>query len=133
MNYFAYFLIVVGALLFASIGYDEYRGITAAPSGDTSIGVLPDTIIKNSNPEEFHNAIVCHCYFAFGFLSLGILMLIIDKCMDKSDPMSPDFSGNKALDDLAKAMKEVEERQKYHKNPPDKSPEKTAIKPSTLQ
>jgi hypothetical protein len=35
--------------------------------------------------------------------------------MDKSDIESPDFAGNKALDDWAKAMKEVEERQKVHK------------------
>jgi hypothetical protein len=114
MNILAYFLIVLGVLQFASIGYDEYRGVTSSPS-DGSPTVLPATIHKQSEPENFHNAIVCHSYYAFAPLLLGVLMLVVDKRMDKSDPESPDFAGNKALDDWAKSMKEVEERQKVHK------------------
>jgi len=109
MNILAYFLIVIGGLYFTVIGYDEYRGVTESPSD------LPGIIHKQSEPENFHNAIVCHSYYASAFLVLGILMIIVDKRMDKSDPESPDFAGNKALDDWAKAMKEVEERQKVHK------------------
>jgi hypothetical protein len=113
MNVLAYLLIIAGALQFASIGYDEYRGATQAPS-DGSAMILPGLIQKQSEPEIFHNAIVCHCYYASAFLFLGILMLVIGKRMDKSDPESPDFAGNKALDDWAKAMKEAEERRKVH-------------------
>jgi hypothetical protein len=114
MNILAYLFVIVGALQFAWIGYDEYRGATQAPS-DGSGMILPGLIHKQSEPEIFHNAIVCHSYYASAFLFLGILMLVVDKSMDKSDIESPDFAGNKALDDWAKAMKEVEERQKVHK------------------
>lgn len=109
MNILAYFLIVVGILLFGSIGYDELRGVTSSPT-DT-----PGDISKQGEPENFHNAIVCHCYYAGAFLFLGILMLVIDKSVDKSDPESPDFAGNKALDDWARAMKEEEDRRKISK------------------
>jgi hypothetical protein len=109
MNILAYFLIVVGALCFAVVGYDEYRGVTESPSE------MPGDIHKQSEPENFHNAIVCHSYYASAFLFLGILMLVVDKSMDKSDPESPDFAGNKALDDWAKTLKEVEEGQKVQK------------------
>ncbi|MCX6895554.1 MAG: hypothetical protein NTZ16_08690 [Verrucomicrobia bacterium] len=114
MNVFAYFLIIAGALQFASIGYDEYRGVTRAPMY-SRFGILPGGISKKAEPEKFHNAIVCHCYNASAFLFLGILIVVVGKRMDKSDPMSPDFAGNKALDDWAKAMKEEEERRKVHK------------------
>jgi hypothetical protein len=111
MNILAYFLIGLGVLQFASIGYDECRGVTSSPS-DGSATVLPATIQKQSEPDQFHNAIVCHCYYAFTTLMFGILMLVVEKRMDKSDPTSPDFAGNKALDDWAIAMKKTEEIQK---------------------
>lgn len=114
MNILAYFLIVIGALQFAAIGYDEYCGVTSAPS-DGSPTVLPGVIQKQSEPENFHNAIVCHSYYAFAPLFLGFLMLVVDKCMDKSDPESPDFAGNKALDDWGKAMQEEDERRRIHR------------------
>ena len=109
MNILAYFLIVIGVLYFAVIGYDEYRGITESPSN------MPGDVHKQSAPENFHNAIVCHSYYASAFLFLGILMLVIDKSMDKSDPESPDFAGNNALDDWGKTMQEEEERRRIHK------------------
>jgi hypothetical protein len=114
MNVLAYFLIIVGALQFASIEYDEYRGVTREPS-NSRVGILPGGISKRSEPENFHNAIICHCYYATAFLFLGILMVVVDKSMDKSDPESPDFAGNHALDDWGKAMQAEEERRKIHK------------------
>jgi hypothetical protein len=109
MNILAYFLIVIGAFYFADIGYDEYRGVTESPSD------MPGAINKQGEPETFHNAIVCHGYYASAFLFLGILMLVIDRSIDKSDPDSPDFAGNKALDDWGKAMQDEEERRRIHK------------------
>ncbi len=109
MKWLAYFLIVLGTLQFASIGYDEYRGVTHAPFS-LRAGILFGIIHKQSQPEEFHNAIVCHCYYAFAYLLLGVLMVIVDKRMDKSDIESPDYAGNKALDDWGKAMDEEAKR-----------------------
>jgi hypothetical protein len=103
MKILAYFLILLGTLQFASIGYGEYRGVTRAPYSRRA-GILPSTIHKQSQPEAFHSAMVCHCYYASAFLFLGILMVVVDKRMDKSDIESPDFAGNKALDDWGKAM-----------------------------
>ena len=109
MNWLAYFLIVLGTLQFASIGHDEYRGVTRAPRSFRA-GILPAVIHKQSQPEEFHNAIACHCYYAFASLLLGVLMVIVDKRMDKSDIESPDYAANKALDDWGKAMDEEAKR-----------------------
>ena len=114
MNVLASFLIVVGALQFASIGYDEYRGVTRAPA-NSRVGISPGKISKESGPENFHNAIVCHTYYAFTTLFFGILMLVVGKRMDKSDIESPDFAGSKALDDWGKAMQAEEEQRKVHK------------------
>ena len=40
MKWLAYFLVVFGTLQFASIGYDEYRGVTHAPYSRMA-GILP--------------------------------------------------------------------------------------------
>jgi hypothetical protein len=114
MKWIAYFLVVLGILRFAFIGYDAYRGVTHAPFSPRA-GISPGVIHKQSEPENFHNAIVCHTYYASAFLLLGVLMVVVGKRMDKSDPMSPDFAGNPALDDWAGAMKEEEERRKITK------------------
>jgi hypothetical protein len=89
--------------------------VTAKAPSDGSAMILPGLVQKRSEPENFNNAIVCHSYYASAFLFLGILMLVVDKSMDKNDPESPDFAGNKALDDWANTMKEMEERQRVHK------------------
>jgi hypothetical protein len=65
--------------------------------------------------ENFHNAVVCHSYYAFAPLMPGVFMLVAGKRMDKSDPMSPDFAGNQALDDWENAMKKTEELEKINK------------------
>ena len=111
MKFLAYFLILVGALQFASLGYDESRGATHAPISRKT-GILPGTIHRQSEPENFRNAVACYCYYASAFLLLGIVMMAVGWRMDKSDPLSPDFAGNAALDDWAKAMNEEEERRK---------------------
>ncbi len=109
MNWLAYFLVVLGTLQFASIGYDEYRGVTRAPA-NSRVGISPGKISKAGQPENFHNAIVCHTYYAFTPLLLGLLILVVGKRMDKSDIESPDYAGNKALDDWGKAMDEEAKR-----------------------
>lgn len=114
MKILAYLLIVLGSIQLAIIGYDELRGVTSSP-GDGSPTVLPGDIHKQSDPEGFHNAIVCHSYYALAPLFLGILMVVVEKRMDKSDPESPDFAGNKALDDWSRAMDAEEKRRRLVK------------------
>jgi hypothetical protein len=97
--------------MFASAGYDEYRGITHIQAPRS----LPEIVIKTSNPEEFHNAMTYHWSYALIVLSAGIITYSVGASFEKSDPFSPDFAGNKALDDWTDAMKKEEEQRKHPK------------------
>jgi hypothetical protein len=43
----------------------------------------------------------------------GGILYLIDKGQAKSDPMSPEYAGNKALDDWGDAMKKEEEQRRH--------------------
>jgi hypothetical protein len=109
MRIFSYLLLLVSVLMFASAGYDEYRGITRIQVGRG----LPETILKKSNLEQFHNAMTYHWAYAIVVLIAGILVYTINRGMERADPLSPDFAGNKALDDWSDAMKKEEEQRKH--------------------
>ncbi|MES1180342.1 MAG: hypothetical protein ABUL66_00610 [Verrucomicrobiota bacterium] len=114
MRIFAYSMIIVGLLLFVEAGCDEYRGKTAAPS-NSSVGALPGTVTKAGHPEEFRNAMKYHWFFTYMIVMAGVITYLIDKGEEKSDPLSPEYAGNKALDDWGEAMKKEEERRKPKK------------------
>jgi hypothetical protein len=97
--------------MFASAGYDEYRGITHIQAPKS----LPEIVTKTSNPEEFHNAMTYHWSYALIVLIAGIITYSVGSGFEKSDPFSPDFAGNKALDDWTVAMKKEEEQRKHPK------------------
>ncbi|HVU26539.1 MAG TPA: hypothetical protein VHG71_02245 [Verrucomicrobiae bacterium] len=111
MRIFSYLLFLVSVLMFASAGYDEHRGVTHIRVGRS----LPEVITKTSNPEDFHNAMVYHWFYAFMVLVAGIVAYMIDRGLEKTDPFSPDFAGNKALDDWGDTMKKEEEQRKHPK------------------
>jgi hypothetical protein len=93
MRIASYFLMVFGILLMASVGYDEYRGITHAPSSRYSrYSHYP--ISKQAKPEEFHNAIVVHLTRSFLLLLAGVIMFMIDRGQEKVDPLAPDTDEN---------------------------------------
>ncbi len=48
-------------------------------------------------------------------LIAGIIAYTIDRGQEKADPFSPDFAGNKALDEWSDAMKKEEEQRKHPK------------------
>jgi hypothetical protein len=84
-----------GLLLLASAGYDQYRGITHAPSGGGTrysafLSSSHEVLTKAGNPEYFHNAIVCHTARSFLVLLMGFILFMIDRGQDKVDPMAPD-------------------------------------------
>ena len=105
MRIFSYLLVLISILMFASAGHDEYRGITTIQAGRR----LPEVVTKASQPESFRGAMAYHWYYAFAVLAAGIIAYMIDRGQEKADPMSPDFAGNKALDDWGDAMKKQEE------------------------
>jgi hypothetical protein len=119
MRILSYILMAVGILLLASAGYDECRGITHEPSkygGRYSIvasGWSHEIIRKKTNPDNFHNAMVCHWVQASILLFAGFILFQIVKGQERVDPLSPDYAGNKALDEWSDAMKKEEERRKH--------------------
>jgi hypothetical protein len=98
--------------MFASAGYDEYRGITNIRAGRGP----SEVVTKRNNLEQFHNAMTYHWAYALVILIAGIITYAFEAGLEKSDPFSPDFSGNKALDDWSDDMKKEEERRKHPKS-----------------
>lgn len=109
MRIFSYILVAVGILMLATAGYGEYCGITRSPSGARY------TIIKQSDPELFRNAMTYHWFYASMVVVAGVIAYAIDRGQEKTDPLSPDFAGNKELDDWSDAMKQEEEQRKHPK------------------
>jgi len=116
MRIFSYILVAVGILLLASAGYDEFRGSTRAPTGRYSHSHY--IIIKNDKPEEFHNAMVYHWFYASMLLIAGFILYVIDKGQDRVDPMSSDADEN-IDDELRKDEldEEVKKEKEQHKHP----------------
>jgi hypothetical protein len=93
MRIASYFLMAFGILLLASVGYDECRGVTHAPSSRYT-GHSRYSISKQAKPDEFHNAIVVHLTRSFLLLLAGVIMFVIDRGQEKVDPMAPDADDN---------------------------------------
>ena len=109
----------IGVLLLASGSYDEFRGVTRAPSMRglgrySGIGHPHEIIRRKAKPEDFHNAMVCHWFRASVVLFAGFILFRIDKRQESLDPLSPAFGGTKALDELDEEMRNEEEA---HKTP----------------
>jgi hypothetical protein len=102
---------LISVLMFASAGYDEYRDVTHIQVGRS----LPEIITKTSDSEQFHDAMTYHWAYASVVLIAGIILYMINRGQEKADPLSPDFAGNKALDDWGDAMKKEEEQRKHPK------------------
>jgi hypothetical protein len=114
MRIISYILLVVGILLLASAGYDEFCGSTRTPT--SKYNPISETVTKNGNPETFHNAMTYHWFYAVMLLGAGGIAYWIDKGQDKVDPMSPDKDENidneLRKDDMDEEMKNKEEQQK---------------------
>jgi hypothetical protein len=48
-------------------------------------------------------------------LIAAIIAYMVEDGLEKSDPLSPDYAGNKALDDWSDAVKKEEEQRKRPK------------------
>jgi hypothetical protein len=118
MRILSYILMAVGIFLLTSDGYDEIHGVTGVPvmfgSGSYPLTFDSEDIIKKDNPETFHDAMVCHWAQASMIAIAGFILFMIDRKQERLDPLSPNFRGTKALDELDEEMKNEEEQ---HKNP----------------
>jgi hypothetical protein len=88
-----YGFIIVGVLLLASAGYDEFRGITHSPA-DESFGGVDEIITKQGKPEAFRNAMTYHWFYGLMLVMAGVIAFMIGKGQDKCDPLSPDSNEN---------------------------------------
>ena len=117
MRTVSYILVAIGVLLLASAGYDEFRGSTRSPSGGKYTGYSHYTITKQAKPEEFHNAMTYHWFYASMLLVGGFIAYLIDKGQDKVDPMSPDADENiddeLRTDEMDEKIKKEEEQDKH--------------------
>jgi hypothetical protein len=82
--------------MLAIAGYDEVRGVTHAPSmGSLSgVGYSHGIITRAGDPEDFHNAMTFHWFFASMLLGGGIILFVINKGQDAVDPTSADSDKN---------------------------------------
>lgn len=113
MRIASYILIAAGTFLLASAAYDEHRGSTRSPT--SRYNRISYTITINSKPEEFHNAMTYHWFYASMLLGAGFIVYMIDKGLDRVDPMSPDADKN-----IDEELQQDEEDQKPRKeNPPE--------------
>ena len=77
MRTISYILVVVGILLLARAGYDEFSGSTRTPT--SKYNPISETVTKNGNPDAFHNAMTYHWFYAFMLLGAGGIAYLIDK------------------------------------------------------
>ena len=82
MRILSYILMAVGIFLLASDGYDEFRGVTGVPvmfgSGSYPLTFDSGDIIKKDNPEDFHDAMVCHWSQASMIVIAGFILFMIN-------------------------------------------------------
>jgi hypothetical protein len=53
-----------------------------------------------------------HWFYGVGVLTVGFIFLRFDKRQERLDPLSPEFGGSKALDELGEEMKKEEQQRK---------------------
>lgn len=112
MRTISYILLLVGIVLLAHAGYNEFRGSTRTPT--SKYNPTSETVTKAGNPEVFRNAMTYHWFYAFMLLGAGGIAYWIDKGQDKVDPMSTDKNENLdnelRKDEMDEEMKNKEEQ-----------------------
>jgi hypothetical protein len=70
----------------------EIRGSTVEPGGK-----IPEHIITRENqPDDFHNAMVTYWAKSMWFSIAGFVLLLVDRTLERSNPLSPDFGNNQS-------------------------------------
>lgn len=109
----AYLPIALGALLTLRSAWDQYRGVTHEPNFWRGLKTHA-RVTRAAQPERFRSAMKGHWYFACATLGFGVILQSVIRGLDRNDPMSPEFAGNKALDEWGEALRKEEERQRHH-------------------
>ena len=106
---FAYGLILFGICLLGDAAWDEHRGIAEAANWGRA---APAVVDRAENPKGFRSLMVYQWVRAPLILCAGLFILGLCRRADRTDPFSPDFAGNEALDDLNRTLTEEQDRRK---------------------
>jgi hypothetical protein len=111
MRILSYIIIVAGLCLLASAGYDEYRGVTREPSSGGYATISSNGYAtRDADPDRFHNYMLYHWFYASLIEGLGFFLFLLVRRQDRLDPLSPNFAGTGAFDELDDEMKKEEEQ-----------------------
>ena len=112
MRLLSYLLVLAGIYSLAMTGYDAFRGVTGAPVlfGPSNYPIPVDVghIQKKTNPDIFQGAMAYHWFDASLILVAGVVLFLIDKKQESLDPLSSEFGGTNALDELDEEMRKKE-------------------------
>jgi hypothetical protein len=97
-----YLLLVAGFYLFGHAVYDDHRGIAAPPY--VPVRYSHPVERRDTNPELFQALMSYEWECAFPVLIAGLVLLGIVRRADRSDPLSPSFSGGSALDECEREL-----------------------------
>jgi hypothetical protein len=113
MRIAAYIFIAIGFLFIASSGYDEIRGVTHGGRRSS----YPKIVTKEGAPEAFRNIMNSRWLIASLVLFAGVVVYMIDRGQEKSDPMAPDSEENineeLRQDELDEKMKKEKEQREH--------------------
>jgi ribonucleotide reductase beta subunit family protein with ferritin-like domain len=116
----SYIVMVIGILMLVRFGYDEFRGITSAPSMTVMrrYSYYPHDILnKKDKPEEFRNAMKYHWIMSSMIVIAGFILFAIDRKQEALDPMSADSDENiddeLRHDELDEQMRKEKEQHKH--------------------
>ncbi len=106
----AYAVILVGICLLGGAAYDEQRGIALESSRHSD----PWTrlVRRQDRPERFRDIMQFEWLRGAIALCAGLVILGLERRMDRLDPFSPRFAGNAAIDDLDATLAQEQRRRK---------------------
>jgi hypothetical protein len=110
MRSIAGLLILWGLFLLGAAAYDEHRGI--ATLRDLRNLTNPRIAKRAEDPQKFRN-LMTYQWFRGGAIFLGgVIIVRIGRRLDRLDPSSKHFAGNRAFDELDRVLDEEQERRR---------------------
>jgi hypothetical protein len=111
---FAFVMILLSIYAFCKAAHDEHRGVAVVtrPGGISSGMFTPIIVRRNEDPEGFRNLMLYQWIRASLYLCGGLVILGISRRADRSDPLSRNFAGNSALDELNDELTKEQEKRR---------------------
>lgn len=104
---FSYLLILMGCVFLADAAYDQNTGVADAVAPR---GARRYIIAREKDPAQFRSLMAYQWFRGSMTLMGGLIILGICRRADRLDPLSPDFAGSNALDELHQTLTDAEKR-----------------------